>query len=86
MGLLQLPDWIERQSIGYIAYLDIDNYIPVVEIAIYWLTIGFIAHSVLRGIWVGMVGLSFVFPEGIRCHRVPYVPKFKRNIERIISI
>ena len=86
IGLLQLPDWIKQQKQWYDNDLDIDSYIPVVEIAIYWLTFGFIAHLVLRGVWVGMVGLSFVFPEGIKRDNIHYAPKFEQHVRGIAPI
>ena len=89
IGLLQLPDWIRQQFKLHSSLLteaSIDDYVPYVEIAIYWLTLGFISHLVLRGVWVGMVGLSFVFPEGIRRDKIRYAPRFERHVRSIVPI
>ena len=90
IGLLQLPDWIRQQidlyDGGILIEASIDDYVSYVEIAIYWLTFGFISHLVLRGVWVGMVGLSFVFPEGIRRDKIHYAPRFERHVRSIVPI
>ncbi len=33
----------------------------------------FVFHLVMRGVWAGMVGITFVFPEGIKFERLPKV-------------
>ena len=51
--------------------------------AIYWLTAGLIAHLISRGIWVGMVGLSFTFPKGINAEKLKFTDKYKDFVNRI---
>jgi hypothetical protein len=62
---------------------DIDNFVAVLKLAIYWLTCGLVAHIISRGIWVGMIGLSFAFPKGIAFNRLNYAKKFKDRREKI---
>lgn len=62
---------------------DIDTFVRTMKMAIYWLTGGLIAHLISRGIWVGMVGLSFAFPKGIRQENLKHQPKFEGFVGRI---
>ncbi len=65
---------------------DLDNLIALLKIALYWLTLGLILHLISRGIWVGMVGLSFTFPNGINRDRLKLSPRFREKIEQIPPI
>lgn len=67
-------------------YTDLDNLIALLKIALYWLTLGLILHLVSRGIWVGMVGLSFTFPNGINKEKLKLSSRFQEKVERIPSI
>jgi len=64
---------------------DIDNFIGLMKVAVYWLTGGLIAHLITRGIWVGMVGLSFTFPRGITLDKLRLHEKYKNYLTRIPS-
>lgn len=66
-------------------------------ISMVWLTglkLGLIVHLVMRGLWVGLVGVSYVFPHGVRTERLAAPPPapFERpahfviKIERICSL
>ena len=46
-------------------------------IAITGLKIILILHLILRGLWTGVLGLSYVFPNGIKIEKLP---KSQRNI------
>ena len=67
-------------------FTDLDNMIALLKIALYWLILGLILHLVSRGIWVGMVGLSFTFPNGINKEKLKLSPRFQERIERIPPI
>ena len=64
---------------------DIDNLVALFKMGIYWLITGLILHLICRGIWIGMVGLSYTFPRGIRIERISYKEKFKRKVEKTSS-
>ena len=50
----------------YSSVQDLDNLIALFKMGIYWLITGLILHLICRGIWIGMVGLSYTFSNGIR--------------------
>jgi hypothetical protein len=37
---------------------------------------GFTVHLILRGYWIGLVGLNYVFPEGVRTDKLRFKGKF----------
>lgn len=53
------------------------------KFSVLFLVIGFVFHLILRGIWVGMVGLSYVFPNGVKNEKLRYRPKFKAYLRKI---
>lgn len=84
-GLLQLPAYLQeflfyfkREVFGLSS--DIDNLIGILTTGIQWMTFGLILHLFFRGIWIGLVGLSYVFPKGIDHERLNYKGKFKNKI------
>lgn len=64
---------------------DIDNLVALFKMGIYWLITGLILHLICRGIWIGMVGLSYSFPKGIREDKLGYKGKFKEKISKTPS-
>lgn len=64
---------------------NIDNFVGLIKVAVYWLIGGLIAHLISRGIWVGMVGLSFTFPKGIVLEKLKLTDKYKEYLSRIPS-
>jgi hypothetical protein len=64
---------------------DIDNLVALFKMGIYWLISGLILHLICRGIWIGMVGLSYTFPNGIRQDRLNYKEKFSDKVNQTPS-
>lgn len=62
---------------------NIENFVGFMKVAVFWLTGGLIAHLISRGIWVGMVGLSFTFPKGIALDDLKLTEKYKNYLSRI---
>lgn len=62
---------------------NIDNFVGLMKVAVYWLTGGLIAHLISRGIWVGMVGLSFTFPKGIVHEELKLTDRYRHYLSRI---
>lgn len=60
-----------------------ENFVSLMKVAVYWLTGGLIAHLISRGIWVGMVGLSFTFPKGIVYDKLRLTDQYKKYLGRI---
>lgn len=59
-----------------------DNVLILIETGVIWLIIGFILHLTIRGAWIGLVGLSYIFPEGIKHERLPYQSRYMNLLER----
>ncbi len=59
-----------------------DNALVLIETGVIWLIIGFILHLTIRGAWIGLVGLSYIFPKGIQHEKLPYQPRYLRLITK----
>ncbi len=76
-------DYIESRFIFEFSILNVQGLGAILKTANAWLIICFVAHLLLRAVWVGMVGLSYSFPQGIRKENLKYRPVFKQFLERI---
>ncbi len=89
-GMFKVPDLLD-DFLGFFKLnifgnsQDIDNLIALFKMGIYWLIGGLILHLICRGIWIGMVGLSYTFPDGIKSDAVHYSGKFKSKVSKIPS-
>lgn len=89
-GMFKVPDLLDDFLIFFKANIygdstDIDNLVSLFKIGVYWLIGGLILHLICRGIWIGMVGLSYTFPTGINHDKLKYTGKFKQKVERTPS-
>ena len=89
-GMFKVPDILDDFLVYYKLNIfgnsnDIDNLIALFKMGIYWLITGLILHLICRGIWIGMVGLSYTFPKGIAQSKLDYKRKFDEKIQRIPS-
>lgn len=91
IGLIQLPEYLDefrhyfsREIFGLST--DIDNLIAVLITGIYWMIFGLGLHLFMRGIWIGLVGLSYVFPDGINKGKLNYERKFDEVINKIPDV
>ena len=48
----------------------------IIQLAVVVLPIGFITHLIFRGIWIGLVGFSYVFPDGIKSEKLDFPQKY----------
>lgn len=56
------------------------------KVSVFWLVLGLIVHLITRGIWIGLVGLSFVLPGGMKRSELKFAKEFDKEIDRIPSI
>ena len=56
------------------------------KVSVFWLVLGLVVHLITRGIWIGLVGLSFVLPDGMNRSRLKFVKEFDQEIDRISNI
>lgn len=90
-GMFQAPglldDFLAFAELNlYGNFNGLSNLVALLKIALYWLTLGLILHLVSRGIWVGMVGLSFTFPNGINKEKLKLSSRFQERINKIPPI
>jgi len=89
-SLFQIPEGIEKLREHFITevvvFNDFNNFFVAWSMGSVWLTIGFVVHLILRGVWIAMVGLSYVFPEGTRKEVFrTYQPRFYETIRKLPS-
>jgi len=87
-GMIKLPGLLDEFLLYFGPNFGHNNQLPDVlisflKIACFWLTGGLIAHLVSRGIWVGMIGLSFTFPKGIQKEQLKLKDKYRLSVEKI---
>ena len=80
-GLLDDLLWYIKNNVS--TTNDWDNFISVMKVAIYWLITGLFLHLITRGLWIGLVGLSYVFPNGVKKDKLNFKYGFKNTILRI---
>lgn len=83
--LLQIPTFLHNYSILLLQETGFYEAIIIAEIlivAVNGLIAGFTIHLILRGFWIGMVCLSYVFPSGIQKEKIEsFAPRFKKQID-----
>ena len=87
-GMFKVPDLLDAFELYFEANIfgnsnDVNNLIGLSKMGIYWLITGLILHLICRGIWIGMVGLSYTFPQGIRKDKLSYQGKFYDKVDRL---
>ncbi|WP_339815365.1 hypothetical protein [uncultured Imperialibacter sp.] len=87
-GMFKVPPLLDKvlvffKSQFYSTTTDVDNLVGILKLGIYWLILGLILHLICRGVWVGMVGLSYTFPNGVRVEELKFKNRFKTRIEKI---
>ncbi len=88
LGTLQLPNQIGKLS-NYLminsteSYAHTYNYLFIyLYYAVFALIIIFITHFVMRTIWIGLLGLNSVFPDGIQVKKVSiYSARYIRKVK-----
>lgn len=88
-ALIQIPGFIEKlEQLLNIKLADPTMYLIALDfftMAVEVLISGFIIHLILRGIWVGFVGLTFVFPKGSDAESLKMTRKFKSHLHKLPS-
>lgn len=87
-GLFQLPEKLDQFLLYFKSNVfglttDIDILVSIAKISIYFLVTGLITHLIGRGVWAGLLGLSYIFPEGINHDRLRLRPRFHRKVKNI---
>jgi hypothetical protein len=86
-ALLKIPSVLEK--LGHLVDINLVDsniymiFIEFAEVAVSVLISGFITHLIFRGIWVGLIGLSFVFPQGPNISKLKYSEKYKKRLQKL---
>ena len=87
-GMFQLPDaldsflfYFQHEVFNTINAMDL--LVALLKVGVYWLIFGLILHLVCRGLWVGMVGLSYSFPFGVNIEKLKFQPRYRKKVEGI---
>ncbi|WP_420319143.1 hypothetical protein [Ekhidna sp.] len=89
-GMFKVPDILDEFLVFFKLNVfgnsqDVDNLVALFKMGIYWLITGLIMHLICRGVWIGMVGLSYTFPNGIQLDKTRYKSKFQDKVSRTPS-
>ena len=57
-----------------------ENITALLTVSVVWLITGFISHLLLRSVWAAFIGLSYVYGEGVKLHRLKLGPRFHRHL------
>lgn len=78
---MELREYLIKFSypIFYTGTID-DTLTNVMRLAVYWLIVAFSAHLMFRSIWVAFVGLSYVYPGGIKKSKLYYAKRYMKHI------
>ncbi len=87
-GMFKVPPLLDQALVFFKSQVfgsttDVDNFVGILKLGIYWLIVGLILHLICRGIWVGMVGLSYSFPNGVNAGKLQFKHRFKKRVEKI---
>ncbi|MEM8896423.1 MAG: hypothetical protein AAGC88_17720, partial [Bacteroidota bacterium] len=87
-GLLQVPDLLDQLLLFVSKEItgtdsDFNNAISTMKTSVFWLILGLIIHLITRGIWIGLIGLSFVIPTGINRNRLKFTNEFNTEINKL---
>lgn len=63
--------------------LDMPNAVALFKVAIYWVIFVLILHLIVRSIWIGMIGLSYIFPKEINYDKLKFSGKFEKELNQI---
>lgn len=87
-GALQLPAFIESLAQSLVVRTGDERNMLLYFIFFYLLVcanvliFSFVVHFILRAIWIGLVGLNSVFPEGINDENNMYAPHFMERLRK----
>lgn len=83
-ALIQLPDLLD-EAYSYYRKLRLPGHqeqYAILGITIRILLYNFIIHIILRGFWVGLVGLQSVFPKGAQIEKLNYSNFFLKKLSK----
>jgi hypothetical protein len=87
-GMFKVPPLLDKGYVFFSSQVfsstsEVSNLVAILKMGISWLIMGLILHLICRGIWVGMVGLSYTFPDGVNTERLKFKHRFKARVEKM---
>ena len=72
--------WMESTN-EFSAFLGRNTILLIGTLGLELLKIGFISHIILRAIWLSMVCVNYVYPEGIKKEKINWKKPFKADVQ-----
>lgn len=86
-ALFQVPDFLNDFALQNFARGSrLHRLFNILERAVNILSFGYILHILVRGIWVATVGLSYVFPKGVKVENLNFKGNFKKELQNNSSL
>lgn len=80
-ALFQVPEYLDQYALReFTRDSRLPAFLKVLIKAVRLLSVGYILHILVRGIWVASIGLSYVYPGGINTDRLNFKGKFKKEL------
>ena len=87
-GMFQVPAaldsflfWFSNEVYSQVNAMDL--LVSILKVGVYWLIVGLILHLICRGLWIGLVGLSYAFPKGIQHDKLNYKGKYLSKVQAV---
>jgi hypothetical protein len=85
--LFQIPDYLDQWALqSFERGSRLHRLFSLIEKAIRLLSLGYILHILIRGVWVASVGLSYVFPKGIDQRSLKFKGNFNKELNKSGSL
>lgn len=89
IGLFQLPSKIENFAYYFASEVSYNSWIgifQILQLTVYFLIFGLALHLFLRSVWVGLIGLTYTFPKGIKPEKLGFKQKFEERVKRLPTL
>ncbi|MBW3468639.1 hypothetical protein [Arthrospiribacter ruber] len=89
IGLIQLPSKIMSFSLYFateVSYNSWAGLFQAIQLAVYFLIFGLALHLFLRSVWVGLIGLTYTFPKGIKVEKLGYSSPFDKRVQNLPTL
>lgn len=90
-GMFQVPEALDRflfyfSSQIYNDFNAMNLLVAMLKVGVYWLIVGLVLHLICRGLWIGVVGLSYSFPKGVNPEKLKFRPRYMKKVEAVPSL
>lgn len=84
--LFQIPDYLFLLGTSMDTTMGLTRaswLVVLLNIPLIILTIGFIAHLIIRGFWAGLIAMNFSFPDGINKEKLGWRGRFSSTLKNV---